>query len=66
MYQREPALERAAGHLFGILSRPKRAFIELNWPEPARSCQKVRKSPALGGIQSASELPPLKSSGEEL
>jgi hypothetical protein len=50
----------------GFYHGPKRAFIELNWPEPARYCQKVRKSPALGGIQCAGELPPLKSPGEEL
>jgi len=47
MYQREAALERAAGHLFRIYGRLN-GLIAPNLAHSSRSCQRVPKRPAFG------------------
>jgi hypothetical protein len=64
MYQREPALERAAGHFFGILSwsetRLYRAKLARTGALLPESPQKPKPS---GGTQGAGELLALQGSG---
>jgi hypothetical protein len=47
MYQREPALERAADHLFGFYGRLN-GHYRAELADSSRACQKVHEGPALG------------------